>query len=172
MAPFDIPKKKNNYKVSPSAVKVIVTYVWDDRGVVLVNFLAIGTTGTFDSCTETPESPNVLLSRVLATRKLSETSPIHYKCLTSHTDAIEYFQCRVLLHPCYNPDLSSPDCHLSCPLEKSLQGHHYTNDKPRGTAESRTPVFAEGEEYLLPHDKKSSCSKFEEGCRRRWSLHW
>jgi len=98
-------------------------------------------------------------------------SPIHDKHLTPHTDAITYFGCRVLPYPFYNPDLSPPDCHLSGPLEKSLQGHHYPNDKARATAESRAPVFAEEEEQLLPPDKKSSCSKIEEDCRRRRSLH-
>jgi hypothetical protein len=108
-----------------------------------VNFLARGTTGTFDSCIETPESRNVLLSRVLPTRELSDTSPIHDKVLTPHTDASTYFECRVLGHPFYNPDLSPPDCHLSGPLEKILQGHNYANDKTRDAAESRAPVFAE-----------------------------
>jgi len=98
-------------------------------------------------------------------------SPIHDKRLTPHTDAIKYFGCRVLPHPFYNPDLSPPDCHLSGPLEKSLQGHHYPNNEARGTAESRAPVFAEEEEQLSPPDKKSSCSKIEEDCRRRRSQH-
>lgn len=108
-----------------------------------MNFLARRTTGTFDSCIETPESRNVLLSRVLPTRELSDTSPIHDKVLTPHTDASTYFECRVLEHPFYNPDLSPLDCHLSGPLEKILQGHNYANDKTRDAAESRAPVFAE-----------------------------
>jgi len=102
---------------------------------------------------------------------LPETSRIHDTFLTTPTDAITYFGCRVLPHSSYNPDLSPPDCHLSVPLEKILQGHHYANDKARGTAESLAPVFAEEEEQLLPPDKKSSGSKFEEESRRRWSLH-
>lgn len=142
----------------------------DDRSVVLVNFLARGARETFDSCIETPESPNVL-SRVLPTRELSDTSPIHDKVLTPHTDASTCFECRVLGHPFYNPDLSPPDCHLSGPFENSLQRHHYANYKARDTAESCGPVLAEEEEHLLSLDKKSSCSKFEEDCRRSWSLH-
>jgi hypothetical protein len=60
---------------------------------------------------------------------------------------------------------------MSGSLKKSLQGHQCANDKARGTAESRAPVFAVEEEQILPPNKKSSCSKFEEACRRRWSLH-
>jgi len=45
------------------------------------------------------------------------------------------------------------------------------SDKARGTAERRAPVFAEEEEQILPPDKKSSCSKIEEDCRRRRCLH-
>lgn len=108
---------------------------------------------TFDSCTGTPESPNALLSSVFHTRNLSETLPFHDKGLTPHTDAIIYFGCRVLPHPFCIPDLSPPDCHLSGPYEKSLKRHHYANDKPRGTAESRAPMFVEKGQQLLPREE-------------------
>lgn len=45
------------------------------------------------------------------------------------TEAISNFGQTVLSHPSESPDPTACDYHLFEPLNKSLQGHHYTTDE-------------------------------------------
>jgi hypothetical protein len=91
---------------------------WDEKGVILVNFLPRGTTVNSDRYIKTPRNPNTHLCQVRPTRKMSEVLLL---CHSTRPSQSLDGQC---CHIHHSPDFAPSDYHLFCPSKKnSLRGH-------------------------------------------------
>jgi histone-lysine N-methyltransferase SETMAR len=137
----DTSPRPKKFKTQASAGKVMVTVFWDIRGVVLVDFLAKGSTINSEQYISTLKKlkarirqarPHMNMQEVLLQQ---DNARPHTSRLTS--EAIAKMGWGVLPHPAYCPDLAPSDFHLFGPLKDALRGHHFQSDDDVKTAVRR-----------------------------------
>ena len=115
-----------NFKVTPSARKVMLTVFWDCQGVLLNKFLQCN--HTFTSA-----SNYTILMKLHATTRLKRPGVLTKGMLLLHDNArphsanqttvmLRSFKWEVLQHPPYSTDLIPSDFHLFGPLKQHLSG--------------------------------------------------
>lgn len=120
------PKK---FKSQRSAQKVMVTVFWDDKGVILLDFLERGRTVTSERYIETLKKLTEAIRRKRPNKNL-KTIHIHHDNARPHTSlatnqAIGKLGWSVVPHPPYSPDLAPSDFHLFGPMKDSLRGQRF-----------------------------------------------
>ncbi|XP_015438009.1 PREDICTED: histone-lysine N-methyltransferase SETMAR-like [Dufourea novaeangliae] len=124
--------KPRKFKQSPSAGKVMVTVFWDEKGVLLVDFMPSGTTINADRYCETLKK----LRRAIQNRRrgmlskgvsiLYDNARPHVACTT--VALLQQFGWEMITHPPYSPDLAPSDYHLFPKLKEHLTGTRFSND--------------------------------------------
>ena len=112
------PKKA---RVQLTAGKVMLTVFWDQHGVVMMDFLAKGTTitGAYYASLLRKLWDSIKLKRrgmlTKGVRLLQDNAPVH----NSHVAQIEARSCgyEILPHPPYYPDFAPSDFHLFPPMK-------------------------------------------------------
>lgn len=132
------PKPKK-FKQSPySSRKMMATVFWDEKGVILVDFMERGSTITADVYCETLTK----MKRAIQNRrrgKLSSGVILLHDNARPHTAAltkkkIQDFRWELFDHPPYSPDLAPSDYFLFLHLKKWLGGQRFENDEELKTA--------------------------------------
>ena len=129
---FDSPPPKKA-RVQPSAGKVMLTVFWDQRGVVMMDFLAKGTTINGAYYASLLQKLRVAIKterRGMLTkgvRLLQDNAPVH----NSRVAQTEALSCgyEILPHPPYSPDLAPSDFHLFPTMKSFLKGKHFSGDE-------------------------------------------
>ena len=129
---FDSPPPKKA-RVQPSAGKVMLTVFWDQRGVVMMDFLAKGTTitGTYYASLLKKLRKSIKTERrgmlTRGVRLLQDNAPVH----NLHVAQTEARSCgyEILAHPPYSPDLAPSDFHLFPSMKSFLKGKRFKNDE-------------------------------------------
>lgn len=125
------PPKK--FKVQKSAGKIMATIFWDNKGVLLIEYMPHKTTINGPSYATTIE--NLRKSIVEKRRgKLAKGIFLLHDNATPHTSkvskaAIQKAGFQILDHPPYSPDLAPSDYFLFGPLKKSLRGRRFLDDE-------------------------------------------
>jgi histone-lysine N-methyltransferase SETMAR len=118
--------KKRKFKVTQSARKIMATFFWDRKGVLLIEFMPTGTTINAASYCEILKK----LHRAIQNRRrgmltkgvclLHDNARPH---VARDTKALlEKFGWDVISHPPYSPDLAPSDYHLFLNSKKHLGG--------------------------------------------------
>lgn len=125
------PKAKK-FKQAPSVRKMMATVFWDQKGVLLVEFLERGATINADMYCKTL----MKLRRAIQNKRrgmlssgivfLHDNARPHTARSTVHL--IEKFGWDVFDHPPYSPDLAPSDYHLFLLLKQWLQSQRFEND--------------------------------------------
>uniref|UniRef100_A0A1B6CNN9 Mos1 transposase HTH domain-containing protein n=1 Tax=Clastoptera arizonana TaxID=38151 RepID=A0A1B6CNN9_9HEMI len=123
------PKK---VKVVESAGKIMATVFWDNKGVLLIDYLPHGTTITAARYCELLQQ----LRRAIQNkkkRKVDEKSFLFHDNARPHAarqtqDLLTDFLWDVFGHPPYSPDLAPSDFHLFPHLKQHLRGRTFAND--------------------------------------------
>ncbi|CAI5761921.1 Hypothetical predicted protein [Podarcis lilfordi] len=111
----------------------MLTVFWDQRGVVMMDFLAKGTTITGTYCTKLllklrkaikTERHGMLTKDV---RLLRDNTPVHNSHV-AQTEAWSYGY-EILPHPPYSPDLAPSDFHLFPTMKLFLKGKLFPDDE-------------------------------------------
>lgn len=138
------PKK---FKVRPSSGKVMASVFWDVDGVIMIDFLAAGSTVTGQYYA------NVLrqLREAIKTKRrgklsysvwlLQDNAPAHTSQLS--IDAARECGFRILPHPPYSPDLAPSDYFLFHRMKDELRGRHFETDE---SVIDATQQFLEGQD--------------------------
>lgn len=129
------PKK---FKVTQSAGKVMATVFWDQKGILLIDFMPPKTTINSDRYGETLKK----LRRAIQNRRrgmLSAGVKLHHDNARPHTsrqtqDLITTYGWIVVPHPPYSPDLAPSDFHLFPKLKEHLSGMKFSSDEEVKTA--------------------------------------
>ena len=111
----------------------MLTVFWDQHGVVMMDFLAKGTTITgayYASLLRKLRDAIKLKRRGMLTkgvRLLQDNAPVH----NSHVAQTEARSCgyEILPHPPYSPDLAPSDFHLFPTMKSFLKGKRFTVDE-------------------------------------------
>ena len=130
IAAHPAPKK---FRVQKSAGKVLASNVWNQDGILLIDYLPKGQTinaeyyssllaieGHFEG--KTPRGGKVTKEVLF----LHDNAAAHGALATQKKLAYLGFQC--LDHPPYSPDLVPSDYHLLPGLKKQLKGRHFSSD--------------------------------------------
>lgn len=153
------PKKA---RVQPSAGKVMLTVFWDERGVLLTDYLQAGTsiTGRYYSNLLTKLRSEIKNKRKGMLTKgvllLHDNAPSHSSIVATQTAAHCGYQ--ILPHPPYSPDIAPSDFFLFPQLKSALRGRHFQSDND---------VISAVEGWFSDHD---GCF-YKEGIRKvkeRW----
>jgi len=125
------PVPKNSECKNPAG-KVLASILWDQDGVLLIDYLPKGQTVN----AEYYSSLLVQLKDILKKKRhgkvtkgvlfLHENAPAHRVLATQKKLAYLGFQC--LDHPPSSPDLAQSDYHLFPGLKKQLKGRHFSSD--------------------------------------------
>jgi histone-lysine N-methyltransferase SETMAR len=121
------PKK---FKLSPSAGKVMITVLWDSRGVLLLDFLPKGETINSARYQETLKK---LARSIRLKRPDLQDVILHHDNARPHTAnattaAIAAKGWTVLPHPAYSPELAPSDFHMFGPLKDYLRCQWFEDD--------------------------------------------
>ena len=111
----------------------MLTVFWDQRGAVMMDFLAKGTTisGTYYASLLKKLRKSIKTERrgmlTRGVRLLQDNAPVH----NSHVAQTEARSCgyEILPHPPYSPDLAPSDFHLFPSMKSFLKGKRFTNDE-------------------------------------------
>ena len=128
---FSLPKRQK-LKQAQSASKIMATVFWDRKRVLLVNFMATGTTINADRCYETLTK----VRQAIQNRKrgmLSKGVSILHDNARYHTarqtiTLLQRFGWEITTHPPYSPDLACIDLHMFPKLKEHLYGMHFNDD--------------------------------------------
>jgi hypothetical protein len=119
---YDIPKENKFKRAPPAGKKLRFTVFWNEKGVILVNYMWRVPTVISDCYSETPKCINVCLHQVHPTRTMSEVSLLHNNAwlhTSAHTtQTITNFGWTELPPLPYSSDIGTSDYHLSGPLKK------------------------------------------------------
>lgn len=123
------PKK---FKVSPSSGKVMASVFWDAEGVLMVDYLQIGSTinGQYYASELRQLREQIKKKRRGKLRRgvwlLQDNAPAH----TSQVAVAAANECgfRILPHPPYSPDLAPSDFFLFPRLKSDLRGKTFSTD--------------------------------------------
>jgi len=120
-------------RVLKSTGKVLASILWDQDGILLIDYLPKGQTIN----TQYYSSLLVQLKHILKKKRrrkftkwvlfLHDSAPAHRPLATQKKLAYLGFQC--LDHPPYTPDLAPSDYHLFPGLKKQLKGRHFSSDE-------------------------------------------
>ena len=121
------PKK---FKVFSSARKMLLTIIWDSKGVVHTEFVEKGNTVNSTKYVNTLEKLKARLRRV----RSEKVSNIHHDNARPHTSletrtALDRLGLRTLPHPPYSPDLAPSDLFLFPKVKDYLKGNRYETDE-------------------------------------------
>jgi [histone H3]-lysine36 N-dimethyltransferase SETMAR len=127
------PKPKKFKQTPYTSRKMMATVFWDEKGVLLVDFMERGTTITADVYCETLNK----LRRAIQNRrrgKLSSGVILLHDNARPHTAAktqekIQDFRWELFNHPPYSPDLAPSDYFLFLHFKRWLGGQRFENDK-------------------------------------------
>jgi len=124
--------KPRKFKRTQSAGKVMATVFWDRKGVLLVDFMAHGTTINADRYCETLKK----LRRAIQNRRrgmltkgvclLHDNARPHVARQT--VALLDQFGWDIITHPPYSPDLAPCDYHLFPKLKEHLAGRRFSDD--------------------------------------------
>jgi len=123
------PKKAKCFQ---SAGKVMLTVFWDERGVILTDYLPRGQTitGKYYSSLLTRLREKIKAKRRGMIGKgvllLQDNAPAHNSVVAQQTARACGFQ--ILPHPAYSPDLAPSDFFLFPALKSDLRGRHFPKD--------------------------------------------
>jgi hypothetical protein len=111
------PDGKKNEE-SAVSWNIMVTVFWAEKGVILVNFLAKGTTRNSNYYTKTVKCVNACLRQVCPMLHLHDNARPHTG--VHITETITNFEQKVLPHPPNSLHLTPLVHHLSVPVTRSL----------------------------------------------------
>ena len=119
--------------VQPSVGKVMLPIFWDQHGVVMMDFLAQGTTitGTYYASLLQKLREAIKTKRhsmpTEGVRLLQDNAPVH----NSHIAQTEAQSCdyEILPHPPYSPDLTLSDFHLFPTMKFFLKSRCFSHDE-------------------------------------------
>lgn len=120
-------------RVQPSASKIMLTVFWDQHGVVMMDFLEMGSTITgayYASLLQKLREAIKTKRRGMLTKGvhiLQDNAPAH----NSNVAQMEARSCgyNILPHPAYSPDLAPSDFHLFPTMKSFLKGKHFLDDE-------------------------------------------
>jgi len=127
------PKLKK-FRTQPSAGKIMLTFFWDERGVILEHYMPRGSTVT--SATYADLLKNHLHPAIRSKRRgLLSTGVLlqHYNArphtARSTVATIQDLSFECLPHPPYSPDLTPSDFHVFGPLREVMGGKSSRSDE-------------------------------------------
>ena len=122
--------KPQKFKQAQSAGKIMPTVLCDRKGVLLVNFMATGTTVNADRYCGTKlrwaiqNRRRGMLSKGISI--LHNNARPHAACQT--VTLVQWFGWKIIIHPSYSPDLAPSDLHQFLKLKEHLSGMRFNND--------------------------------------------
>ena len=124
------PKK---FKTQPSAVKVMATVFWDEKGVIMLDFLLKRSTITLVYYANLLDQLRTAISEKRR-GKLSKGVLLQQDNARIHTckvamDAVERNRYELIPHPAYSLDLAPKDFFLFPNLKKDICGRHFWSDE-------------------------------------------
>src|SRR5215471_12603495 len=127
---FPTPKK---FRVEKSAGKVMATVFWDEKGLLLLEFMPQKTTITGQTYANT----NTALREAIKEKRrgrlsagvllLHDNAPVHMSAKSQA--AIRQCEFQQLNHPPYSPDLAPSDYFLFRVMKKFLRGKRFSSDE-------------------------------------------
>ncbi|UYV76987.1 hypothetical protein LAZ67_14002718 [Cordylochernes scorpioides] len=124
--------KPLKFKQTLSAGKLMATVFWDQKGLLLCDFMRLGTTINSDRYCKTLKQ----LRRTIQNKRrgmLTKGVRFHHDNARPHTARqttalIEEFEWELVSHPPYSPDVAPSDFHFFPELKKNLGGTQFQDD--------------------------------------------
>ncbi|UYV68426.1 hypothetical protein LAZ67_5004288 [Cordylochernes scorpioides] len=124
--------KPLKFKQTLSAGKLMATVFWDRKGLLLCDFMRLGTTINSDRYCKTLKQ----LRRAIQNKRrgmLTKGVRFHHDNARPHTARqttalIEEFEWELVSHPPYSPDVAPSDFHFFPELKKNLGGTQFQDD--------------------------------------------
>lgn len=151
------PTRPTKFKRTFNNRKVMATVFWDQKGVLLVEFMQPGTTINADSYCETLRR----LRRAIQNKRrgmLTSGIVLIHDNARPHTARVtqrllQQFQWDIFEHPPYSPDLAPSDFHLFPELKQWLGGQRFQTD-------------VELKETVTTHFQSLAATFYEEGIEK------
>ena len=112
----------------------MVTVLWDNVGVILVNFMSKGATINSDVYIDTLKKVKARIRRVRPALEMTKVLLQHDNASLKTREVISSFAWTTISHPLYSPDLAPSDFHFFRPLKESQRGRHFSSDEKVKTA--------------------------------------
>ncbi|XP_011049295.1 PREDICTED: histone-lysine N-methyltransferase SETMAR-like [Acromyrmex echinatior] len=126
------------FKVVKSVKKIMVSLFWDQKGILLIDFLPQGATINAERYCETLKKLRRAIQNKRRGMLTAGVSLLHDNArphvAASTTALLNQFSWDVLTHPPYSPDLAPSDYHLFTKLKESLAGKRFQSDEEVQTA--------------------------------------
>jgi len=134
MAPYLLTKTEKKFRTQPSAGKVMLTFFWDKRGVILEQCMPRWnpvTSTTYTDLLKNHLRPAIKSKRrgrlstgVLLQRDKARSHTAPFNCCNNPRLS---FEC--LPHPPYSPDLDASDFHVFGPLKEAMECRSFRSDE-------------------------------------------
>ena len=123
--------KPRKFKRTQSGGKVMATVFWDRKGVLLVDFMAHGTTINVDRYWETHKKLRWAIQnrrRGMLTKGVCLLHNARPHVARQTVALLDQFGWDIITHPPYTPDLATCDCHLFPKLKEHLAARRFSNN--------------------------------------------